>query len=187
MFNRRAKILSFEPNPAQQAMLRGMKILLGRRFDYRMIGLGDAPGGFPLFVPQVGKLSVSTRASLQRNVIEEYIAEQPAKQQARMAIREVQVQVETLDSQDLAPSFVKIDVEGAEHLVLGGMTKTLARHRPVVMLEVSESKEQATAILRDHGYEIFALSADQQMVRFEDANWEPLNMFALHGGSGSDA
>ena len=36
----------------------------------------------------------------------------------------------------LAPAFVKIDVEGAEWHVLAGMTATLERHAPVVMLEL---------------------------------------------------
>jgi hypothetical protein len=36
----------------------------------------------------------------------------------------------------LKPGLIKIDVEGAEPLVLGGMQETLRAHRPVVMLEL---------------------------------------------------
>lgn len=36
----------------------------------------------------------------------------------------------------LPPSIVKIDVEGAENLVFGGMRETLRQHRPVVLCEL---------------------------------------------------
>jgi len=38
----------------------------------------------------------------------------------------------------LAPTFVKVDVEGAERFVLEGMQRTLATHRPVVLLELHQ-------------------------------------------------
>lgn len=39
----------------------------------------------------------------------------------------------------LRPGFIKIDVEGAEELVLKGARQTLERHRPVVLTELSRS------------------------------------------------
>lgn len=60
----------------------------------------------------------------------------------------------------LEPSFVKIDVEGAEWAVLAGMQRTLGRHRPVVMLELHPqwlphgvSSDDVTGLLASHGYE----------------------------------
>jgi FkbM family methyltransferase len=44
-----------------------------------------------------------------------------------------------VQSANLRPAFVKVDVEGAEWHVLAGMRETLERHRPVVMLEVHPS------------------------------------------------
>jgi FkbM family methyltransferase len=59
----------------------------------------------------------------------------------------------------LAPAFVKIDVEGAEWHVLAGMTSTLERHTPVVMLELHPSWQpegveagQVVAVLERLGY-----------------------------------
>lgn len=39
---------------------------------------------------------------------------------------------------DLSPGFIKVDVEGAEHLVFAGATETLATHRPVVLTEIND-------------------------------------------------
>ena len=36
------------------------------------------------------------------------------------------------------PGFIKIDVEGAEHLVLEGARNTIARRRPIILIELSD-------------------------------------------------
>jgi FkbM family methyltransferase len=79
------------------------------------------------------------------------------------------IPVETASIDDLVfgsayprPSVVKIDVEGAELHVLGGMTRTLRELRPVVAFEIDdgtpaafENKYGACAeLLRDHGYTV---------------------------------
>lgn len=55
--------------------------------------------------------------------------------------RRVKVEAETLDRLvarfGLAPGLIKIDVEGAEKLVLDGASETLKRFRPVILSELS--------------------------------------------------
>lgn len=60
----------------------------------------------------------------------------------------------------LRPRLVKIDVEGAEMLVLRGMRDTLASHRPAVMLEIHPEWQpdgidaaDVEALIRDAGYQ----------------------------------
>jgi FkbM family methyltransferase len=53
-------------------------------------------------------------------------------------VETITVRCERLDDalpEGVDPSFIKIDVEGAEEQVLQGATKTLRRHRPVVAFE----------------------------------------------------
>jgi FkbM family methyltransferase len=53
------------------------------------------------------------------------------------------------------PSFIKIDVEGAERQVLEGATRTLTAHRPLVLVEVRKDKDKVREILLAHGYVLF--------------------------------
>ena len=54
------------------------------------------------------------------------------------------------------PDLLKIDVEGAEMLVLAGAEQILAHKRPVVYVEVGEDQAAAvTALLQRHGYVLF--------------------------------
>lgn len=54
-----------------------------------------------------------------------------------------------------APDLIKIDVEGMELQALGGLEGTIARHRPVLLVEVDNTNEEAFAEWADaQGYEI---------------------------------
>lgn len=46
-----------------------------------------------------------------------------------------EIDIITLDSLDLAPDFIKLDVEGMEYHALIGAEQTIRTHRPVIMLE----------------------------------------------------
>jgi hypothetical protein len=67
---------------------------------------------------------------------------------------------------------VKIDVEGAELLVLRGMTQTLRQLRPIIVLELvpdllenlGTSKEEVLAFLSDFSYSIVDLGGHENYV-----------------------
>jgi FkbM family methyltransferase len=73
----------------------------------------------------------------------------------------IEVPCRTLDSiaseMQIMPDFIKIDVEGFEHLVLSGARQVLGRFRPRIVLEANPGNdtETPTRILSEHGY-VFA-------------------------------
>jgi FkbM family methyltransferase len=71
-----------------------------------------------------------------------------------LTVRTVQID-QLVEAGDLSyPSFVKIDVEGAEGLVLKGMQRTLAAAMPVLFIESSEAgRETSWLLLRELGYQ----------------------------------
>jgi hypothetical protein len=55
-----------------------------------------------------------------------------------------------------APHLVKIDVEGAEALVLQGGARLLGKIRPTIYCEVQkESQAEVTRLLRQHSYKLW--------------------------------
>lgn len=72
---------------------------------------------------------------------------------------EVAVEVVTLDSfvqrMGVVPNFVKIDVEGAESLVLRGMENILTGARPRIMIEVTDKREVVFETLSRADYLLF--------------------------------
>lgn len=87
-------------------------------------------------------------------------------------VGEIEVETATVDSLIATgrvepPDLVKIDVEGAEPAVLAGMMSTLARHQPVVVIEVdgpdedvlAERRRAVTRLFADVGYESYELQA----------------------------
>ncbi len=67
---------------------------------------------------------------------------------------------------------IKIDVEGAEPFVLRGMQRTLAAHRPLVMLEVHPQwlpegipPAEVEEMLSAHGYTPARIAVDELATR----------------------
>jgi len=67
------------------------------------------------------------------------------------------------------PAFVKIDVEGAEGLVLEGMRNTIANRKPVLFLECSDIGRQTTwPLLRNLGYQCQLASTRKRVDTFDE-------------------
>ena len=62
-----------------------------------------------------------------------------------------------------APSIVKIDVEGAEDMVIAGASDMLDRIRPILLVEVQKrSREKVLGTLMTHGYRISDYESGQE-------------------------
>jgi FkbM family methyltransferase len=84
-----------------------------------------------------------------------------------------EVQLETLDGycdahRIVRRDFMKVDVEGAEHLVFGGAQRTLERMRPTIIFEYNEeSGPGAYGLLEKLGYGFFDM--EQRPLPLRDA------------------
>jgi FkbM family methyltransferase len=58
------------------------------------------------------------------------------------------------------PDLVKVDVEGAEIDVVNGMRETLARHRPLVILEVHDTNRDYAELMAQLDYRVVNLDED---------------------------
>jgi FkbM family methyltransferase len=146
---------AFEPFPEQSpglAAIRGVRL--------HPVALSDQEGTLTMYVPLWGGQPFFSNSTSQE-------IEGPS--------RAVTVQAAPLDSFELdAVSFIKIDAEGHEELVLNGASATLARCRPNLLIEIEQRhlRKPIDEVLRhvlSFGYRGYFMAGDQlqPLARFD--------------------
>lgn len=131
-----ARIISFEPNPLLAARL-------DRHFSdddavtVECFALSDRAGTFTLHIPVYHGFVYDGLASLSREEAENWFTPErfAGFDRSKLTVQAVRVETHMLDSLDLAPEVIKIDVQGAEPLVVEGAARTLETHRPALIME----------------------------------------------------
>lgn len=174
LVNPRMPILSVEANPFHERHLRVVR-RLARPFDYLICAAGTTEGSATLYVPSYHGLRLTGEASLSADEARSpWWVEQQGGDVRDVTLDEVPVQVRRLDDLGLHPAFVKIDVEGAEREVLGGLTETIERHRPVFLTEAASSRDQVGAFFAERGYRPLAGNADGRLSEPRDRSTQNL-------------
>jgi FkbM family methyltransferase len=151
-----ARIFAFEPMPTSHAFLQRNVAVNGvggqvTCFNY---GLSETGGAVEFFIsPAAG-----TNASL-KNVAD--------AQDARSVMGLTLTMDQWVNNQQLAPDFIKCDVEGAELLVFRGGRSTLERHQPIVFAELLRKwskpfgyhPNDMLTFFADLGYQCFAVGS----------------------------
>ena len=149
------RVVAFEPNPDYAMFARWM---LRGRAELHALALSDQAGRATLHVPLsdqgmvlhlAGSLK-GTHSQFRRNTAYE-------------------VEVRTLDQLGLTDvRFIKADVEGSEHEVLDGARATIARDRPVILLELlsgthADPAAGTAAICESFGYDAFIVQHGEKI------------------------
>lgn len=128
----RGELIAVEPNPhAADFLRRSVELngLLGRtRIETSALG-ATISGDASLYVPH----SEPKNAQIVSEMF------QPRPQDGVV----IKVPVTTLDGMSAACSrvdFIKIDAEGAEEVILEGMAETIARHKPMLVVEFNPAR-----------------------------------------------
>jgi len=149
------RVVAFEPNPDYAMFARWM---LRGRAQVHALALSDAPGRATFHVPLADDGMVLHYAGNLKNTHTQFRNE-----------RTYEVEVRTLDSFSFAGvHFIKIDVEGSERDVLEGGRATIARDRPVLLMELLSGTYQdpgaeTAAICSDFGYDAFVVQKGEKL------------------------
>jgi FkbM family methyltransferase len=178
IFQRRGPILSVEPNPFHAGDLDFTRRVV-RRMDYRLWAAGDTDGTIDLFVPIYRGVPLTTEAAVDRSAVEASSSLRarlgPRMDGEDFRIEQRTVEVHRLDELALDPAFVKLDVQGHDYPALQGLSETIARSRPVLMIESATSDSHE--FLVGQGYE--ARTFDQESKTLGAAQWPSDNVFYL--------
>lgn len=130
----RCRVLAFEPIP------KLARTLLNRYRDdpdvqVETCALASKAGVLRLFIPSYRGFWFDGLASIHREEAEGWLNSERLYwfDKRQLTIEEIDVPTRTLDSFQLAPALLKLNVERAEIEVLKGATLTLQRHRPAIL------------------------------------------------------
>lgn len=176
IYDRTRPIVSVEPNPYHVHDLRFVQ-RLAKPMTFHTIAAGARQETLELFVPVFRGVPLTAEAS----VVRENVYRSPslrAQLGERMDssdfdVRPVSVPAYPLDELRLEPALVKIDVQGTEMNVLAGMRQTVARCRPVLMIETPG--EDVRRFLSVLGYTAFTY--DRASARLQPERRPALNTF----------
>lgn len=150
------EIFSIEANPACEPGLKTAAALLGRRHRYRLVGVGAHAGQLDFHVPVRASRMLLEEGTFDAASLRSPVSVSRIGQEGRdYSLQVIAVPLVTVDSLALSPRVVKMDLQGLELAALAGMQETLARSRPVLMIEMGERHEEIVAFLAERGYDRF--------------------------------
>lgn len=182
--NQSLNVLSLEPNTRMGWYLFLMFLRHPFRFRYKLTGVGDMNDTIYLNIPQTSRRDLSTNASFEpgefeKEYVQERLKEYSSENQGEYSFQRRKAKVITLDSLELAPLAIKIDVEGWEIKALTGMENTLQKHHPLLMIELN-NREAIFPWLEKRGYQFYRYNEEAQRLDAIDMHADCLNAFCLH-------
>ena len=149
------RVVAFEPNPDYASFARWM---LRGRAEVHQLALSDVSGRGTLYVPLSDDgMVLHFAGNLQRT----------HSQFRNMQTHDVDIR--TLDEFGLVGlRFIKADVEGSERAVLDGARATIARDRPIILLELlsgthADPAASTAAICEYFGYDAFIVQRGEMI------------------------
>jgi len=181
-------VVSFEPNPLLATALSKAASEL-RKVEVHSVALAADSGETLLWVPVVDGYLVTPLASFDLDVLYErnqlaYIKSLSTRGDLRLL--PVKVYRQPGDAFELEPTITKIDVEGFELEVIKGLTRTIQRTKPLLIVERSHKSPDVANKLGDLGYRPFRYDGKDQLMDISESitsfapdDW-PMNVVFLH-------
>ncbi len=150
VINKTARIFAFEPMPFIFELLK-KNISINKLFNITPIQkpVSDVDGMIPFYINLGSDQSSSTLEGFRQDIKEIEVC---------AVTLDTFVEEENIDQVDL----IKIDAEGQDHRVLGGMRRILQRDQPDIICEVlhGRTEKELQNILSDFGYQYYWITDD---------------------------
>jgi FkbM family methyltransferase len=154
------RIVSIEPNPYLSRILKS-RYKAHPEIAIVENAISDAPGEHELYIPRYRDFIYDGLASLDKMSALQWLNEDSVAgfDRTKLHIEEHKVKIITLDSLNLRPNVVKIDVQGYELQVLKGGVETFTRCQPITIVETPSAP--VISLLADYGLSPFKYDANR--------------------------
>jgi len=155
--NPRGRVHAFEPDErAFRRLVRHVELNGLSNVECHCTAVADVDGDVTLHAATAARSEEAVAVSAQTSVSRRHVEAEGARVEHIDERRTAAVTIDRfIDAHDIATvDLVKLDVEGAEPLVLAGMIETIRRHRPDIVCEVldTEAGRAVEAVLAPCGY-----------------------------------
>lgn len=156
-FQKKVNIVSFDPLTKPKFDLSNV--------DFREYALSNLASSFSLFTPIVHGVALTQYSSFHSEKLRKQIEHDLGIERSNYGIIEKTVQTRTLDSLNLNPFFIKIDVEGSESDVLKGSLETIKKYLPIILVEIQnlETYSSISSLLIESGYVSISLDPSKNI------------------------
>jgi FkbM family methyltransferase len=183
IYNKSFQVLSFEPNQILETELKAVKMVLGKSFNYRMIGAGERTEKLKMYIPFVKGVPLTQEGTFDKTILTEDETTRHRIESATFSskgtVHEYDFEIRRFDELELIPSVVKIDVQGFELPALRGMEQTLRKHLPLLMIENGPNSPEIAKYLKSFGYSPYMYDAGKNKLLPADPSDKVLNLFFL--------
>ena len=129
---------AFEANPTFFEALEELHGVFPETLFVHRFGLGRTRSDLQFYVPWVGRTPYLEESSTRLDYFSKPWVVEKFRSRGEMQLVETLVEVRPGDELALDPDIIKIDVEGAELDVLIGLSETLQRAQPTLLVENSD-------------------------------------------------
>lgn len=167
-----AKVISFEPNPINYPYLDKLATRF-EDFQYFPVGIGDQEGTIDFYYPIYNGRTMTALGSCDRSKAESWLNGETLYffNPNKLEISKISVDIKTLDSFELEPEFIKIDVEGFEYQVLLSGERTINTYRPILLIEGIAKGDNVHQLLQSWNYDIYKFVDNKfYLDRFDSSN-----------------
>lgn len=134
-----------------------------------------------IWIPAIGPFVLDQASSSDLHCLRERMRKFFPFSYWAITYRHHNVPVVSIDDLAEAPMLIKIDVEGSELACLEGAERTLARSRPLLLVEATENRSKIVQFLQGFGYEIFIRKMGR-LSEYDPSAYDQAvrNVFAIH-------
>ena len=163
LFNKKNKIISFEPNKLLEDKLLLTKKKINN-FQFKLFGVLDKKKTTNLFIPFFRGYSLDAQSSVKLSYVKDSLKRGIFQKNLmkKINIKKILCDFQPIDIYQFNPFFIKIDTEGTEHLVILGLLKTIKKFKPILMVEKNNLNFYSMSkILKKLNYEIYSFKNDK--------------------------
>jgi FkbM family methyltransferase len=130
-FHRKAKIVAFDPITQPKFTLDSI--------DFRAVALGEIEATKQIYTPVVRNFPLTQYSSVYKEKLLNQVVHDLGVRPSQVELQVKTIEITKLDSLELAPYFIKLDVEGSELEVLRGGRETISRYQPSILIEIQNA------------------------------------------------